>query len=261
MERNRAAQEIGTTITVSSYDLERMERYNSREGDLDGYDCPLCHNKGNHMTFRDGYEILMECECMQKRRWKWQLQKSGLAELAEQYRFDTFRTENELQQTMKTLAEEFAEQGSGWFFIGGQVGCGKTHLCTAIANALLEQGKEIRYLVWTEEVGKLKALRMEEAAYARALAAWKQAEVLFIDDLFKTRSGGMPTDADVQIAFELLNARYNDPKKITLLSGERELREIMDIDEALGSRIYQRCGKFKLSVGRERRNNYRLRQT
>lgn len=247
----------GRPLTALSCE-ERIQRYNSKPGNLDGYDCPICSNKGNVMIIRDGNEYFTECECMERRKGTWRLEKSGLADMVGRCRFDTFETETKVQETMKSMAMEFASRGKGWFFVGGQVGCGKTHICTAICNEFMEQGKSVRYMIWTEEVTKLKAIKMDEEEYARQIAGWKRADVLYIDDLFKTRNGAQPTDADVNIAFEIVNARYNDKNLITIFSGERMMGEILDIDEALGSRIFQKCGDFKLSIAKNKSNNYRL---
>ena len=212
------------------------------------------------MYMRDGYEFFADCECMEKRRSLWRIQRSGLADMVGRYRFDTFETKTELQRMVKLMAEEFVKQGAGWFYIGGQPGAGKTHICTAIASTLMEQGKSLRYMVWTEEITKLKSLRMHDEEYQREINRWKTPEVLYIDDLFKTRQGSEPTDADVNIAFEIVNARYNDKDLITIFSGERSIGEVIDIDEGLGSRIYQRCGRFKLTIGKDDTKNYRVRE-
>ena len=227
---------------------------------MQGYNCPVCKNKGNVMVIQNGYEYMAECECMEVRRAQWRLESSGLADVAQRYRFDTFRTEKKYQQTMKDMALAFCEAGTGWFYIGGQAGSGKTHICTAIANAFMEQGKAVRYMIWLDEVTRLKAMKTDEEGYAKEIMSWKRPQVLYIDDFFKTRNGAMPTDADVNTAFELINARYNDKNLITIFSGERTMQEVIDIDEALGSRIYQRCGKYKLSIGRGREKNYRLQE-
>lgn len=239
---------------------ERISSYNSRVGNLDGYDCPICKNKGNVLVIKDGYDYFPECECMEIRRGIWRLKRSGLANMVERYRFDTFEIKNDHQQIMKEMGQSFCKAGTGWFFIGGQPGAGKTHICTAIANKFMEQGKSVRYMIWPNEVTKLKALKMDEESYVREIAEWKRPDILYIDDFFKTRSGTMPTDADINIAFELINARYNNENLITIFSGERTIGEIIDIDEALGSRIYQRCGKYILSIGRNKEKNYRLEQ-
>lgn len=257
MARIREAAQGNTTAWSCE---DRAAAYNSREGNLQGYDCPICRNKGNSMVIRDGCEYMVECRCMETRRGLWRLESSGLADMVGRYRFDTFGTKKKYQQTMKDMAEAFCEVGKGWFFVGGQAGSGKTHICTAIANTFMEQGKTVRYMIWLDEVTKLKALKMDEEGYAKEIQSWKRPQVLYIDDFFKTRNGAMPTDADVNIAFELVNARYNDRNLITIFSGERTMQEVIDIDEALGSRIYQRCGMYKLSIGRSREKNYRLQE-
>lgn len=239
---------------------ERIQRYNSKPGDLDGYDCPICNNKGNVMVIQDGYEYFPECECMERRKSKWRIEKSGLADMVGRYTFDSFEEKTQLQQRMKGMAKEFVKRGKGWFFVGGQVGAGKTHICTAICNEFMESGKSVRYMIWTDEVTKLKAIKMDEEEYAREVANWKRPEVLYIDDLFKTRNGAQPTDADVNIAFEIINARYNEKDLITIFSGERPMKEIMEIDEAFGSRIYQRCNGFAMSIQKNKDYNYRLKQ-
>ena len=59
-------------------------------------------------------------------------------------------------------------------------------------------------------------------------------------DFLKTGKGQEPTTGDVNLAFELINARYADPTKLTIISSELPVAEIVDIDEAVGSRIYER---------------------
>ena len=122
------------------------------------------------------------------------------------------------------------------------------------------QGKGVRYMIWTEEATKLKALKTDDENYAREINKWKTAEVLYIDDFLKTRNGALPTDGDINLAFEIINARYNNRTLRTIFSGERGLNEIMELDEAMGSRIYQRCGKYKLKIGWGEGRNYRTRE-
>ena len=91
---------------------------------------------------------------------------------------------------------------------------------------------------------------------------FKKAEVLYIDDLFKT--GKAPdgsvlkiTGADVNVAFEIINYRYNNPALVTIISSELTEDEILDIDEATGGRIYERAKKA-FSIGKDRKKNYRI---
>lgn len=218
------------------------------------------------MVFENGYEYMQECECMEKRRSIWRIERSGLSDMVKRYTFDTFEVKAKHQKAMKDMGEAFCQEKSGWFYIGGQVGCGKTHICTAIANSLMQKGLNVRYMIWPDEVTKLKAIKMKEEEYSLEIGYLKDAPVLYIDDFFKvskveTPKGlvqGKPTLPDLSVAFELINARYNDIGKITIISSELSVGDIIDLDEALGSRIKHRCGVYNLTIAKGKEKNYRL---
>ena len=100
---------------------ERMALYNSRRGDLTGYDCPICRNKGFVFLMKDGYEYTMECECMEKRRGKWRLKRSGLQDMAERYRFETYEAKTSWQKSILAAARK----GRGGFTSADRSGQGK----------------------------------------------------------------------------------------------------------------------------------------
>ena len=147
---------------------------------------------------------------------------------------------------------DYAKNPSGWFALCGQSGCGKTHLCTAICRELLLEGREVVYMLWRDEIGKIKqAARMSEfdgetVELRRILDKYKTAKVLY-------------TAADINYAFEILNYRYNNPELLTILSTELTEDELLDIDEAIGGRIYERAKAY--SIGKDRGKNYRVRNT
>ena len=144
-------------------------------------------------------------------------------------------------------------------YIGGQVGAGKTHICTAIANRLLLQGKGVRYMIWTEEATKLKALKTDdETMHAnQPMENGRGAVYRRFSENQKRRTADRWGH---QSCVEIINARYNNRALRTIFSGERGLNEIMELDEAMGSRIYQRCGKYKLKIGWGEGRNYRTRE-
>jgi len=195
---------------------------------------------------------LSECECMIRRRSIRRMEESGLKPVLDNYRFDNYETTSEWQRQAKDLAFEFLEHGGGWFFIAGSPGTGKTHLCTAICGKLLEHRKSVRYMVWRKDAPRLKASVNERDVYDKIMDDFERCDVLYIDDFFK----GTITEADINLAFELLNSRYNDRSKITILSSEKDINQILDIDEAVGSRIYERCKHYYIETPDE---NYRLR--
>lgn len=265
---------VGSPPEVQPFDAlafahKQAAWYNAAEGHLqeeDGYDCPLCRNKGSvrYVTEERGVPQfwMRPCKCQKIRQSIRRMQRSGLKDLIRDYTFARFQATEPWQQTLKTAAEAYAQTLEGWFFLGGQSGSGKTHLCTAICREALLQGREVRYLLWREDITRIKAVANQAEEYAAAIEPYKRAEVLYIDDLFKTGKSPdgrdqRPTAADLNAAFEILNYRYN-AKLPTILSSECTLSALVKLDEALAGRIAEQAtGAFSLK--KDRRKNYRLR--
>ena len=106
---------------------------------------------------------------------------------------------------------------------------------------------------------RLKGLVNEEE-YNSCVRGYKECEVLYIDDFFKlgrARAAGGPSDADVKLAYQIINARYIARKK-TILSSEWLMDELMDFDEATASRIYEMSKGYALQIARDKGRNYRF---
>lgn len=203
------------------------------------YRCELCHDTGQIIHRVPGsIEIsVSECECAIKRRNALRIKRSGLADVMSRYTFEAYKTPDKQTAAIKAAALRYVAESRGeWFVIVGRPGSGKTHICTAIVGKLIEGGKNCKYMLWRDEVRELKALVNDSSAYRERMNLLKNVDVLYIDDFFKGRA---VSDGDLNVAFELLNARYNARKR-TIISGERTIGAIMDIDEAIGSRIYER---------------------
>lgn len=207
-----------------------------------------------------------ECKCMTTRRSIRRLVRSGLKDVTSTYTFRRYEAEKPWQKRLKEAAMGYVQDiragGTGWLYVGGQSGCGKTHLCSAVAVQLLKDGMGLRYMVWRDELRKLKAVA-NSPEYGDMLDEWKTVRVLYIDDFFKAardQYGRMqPSEADVRIAFELLNYRSNDKSLLTIISSELSLDEIADIDEAIAGRIAQHAAGHCVTVAPDRGKNYRLR--
>lgn len=238
--------------------FDRVQVMNDTEGSLQGYNCNICHNKGI-VYMRRGEEIVSkDCECMKTRESLDRIKKSGLSNLLDKYTFGAYRTDSDFQKLIKGKALTFLKNNAKWFFIGGQIGCGKSHICTAIVGELLKQGKQARYMQWRDDVVKLKS-HANSYEYELLIKPFKNAEVLYIDDLFKTRAGEFPTSADVNIAFEIINQRYINPDFITIISSERTISDMLKIDEAVASRICEYAGDYTINISPDIHKNYRLR--
>lgn len=116
-------------------------------------------------------------------------------------------------------------------------------------------------MLWREESSNLKAISNDPDREV-AIKELCDTDVLYIDDLFKT--GGdrstdkaTPTPADINLAFEIINSRYIK-NSITIISSERSLEEITSISEAIGGRINERCGDYRINIAKDKNKNYRL---
>ncbi len=246
-------------------DEKKCEDYNKTHGRLDGYDCPDCLNRGNHLVLRSGEIITRECHCMETRRSLARIAKSGLGDMLEDYTLDNYSETEAWQKRVKQSAVDYLYDWRGnWFYAGGQSGSGKTHVCTAIVGEFLKRGMAARYMLWRDEVVQLKACVNDDVMYSKIITPLKTVEVLYIDDLFKTARGidgntKPPTQGDLNVAFEIINYRYNNKDLITILSSEYYVNELLDVDEAIGSRIYERTKRYCNNVKRDKQRNYRTR--
>ena len=238
---------------------------NTERGKLEGYDCHDCLNRGHIYVVSDNEIVFRECHCADIRKSLIRIKNSGLADMLEYCTFNNFEVSEKWQEPIKASAMKFVDDSFGkWFFIGGQVGAGKTHLCTAIVGEFLKRGKSARYMLWRDEVVQLKACVMDDVQYAKLINPLKTVDVLYIDDLFKTIRGvdgkaNPPTGGDLNVAFEVFNARYNNKNLVTVISCEHYIDDLTTMDEAVGSRIYQRTKDYCNIIGRDKSRNYRMR--
>ena len=144
-EVRRKLQNRNTEITFEDIQERRIQAMNEVKGNLTGYDCPICKNKGVIHYLKDGYEFAKPCECMKLRDSLRRIRQSGLGDLLNEYTFDKFQTESPWQEAVKNSALKFLEDHDRkWFFIGGQVGAGKTHLCTAMGGEFFKGGNRAK---------------------------------------------------------------------------------------------------------------------
>ena len=104
----------------------------------------------------------------------------------------------------------------------------------------------------------LRELRAEPEAAPRLLGRYKEAPLLYVDDLFKGRRDLPISDWELRLAFELLDYRYGC-KLPTILSTERSFPELVSLDEAIAGRLKERCGRFLINVTPEPGKNFRFR--
>ena len=241
----------------------KADTINSTPGNLTGHDCQKCRNRGHiAVPKEDGGISFVECDCMRIRRCIWEMQKSGLENVIREKSFESYNDTESWQTLLKNGAMAYAENPAGWLLKCGQSGSGKTHLCTAVCRHRLLAWDEVRYMPWREKIAELKAMSLDNDRRAEILNEYKKAQILYIDDLYKTGKAldgsSNPTGADVGLAFEIINHRYINHLP-TIISTEKTPQELVEIDEATGSRIIEMSGKNVYSIARDTKRNYRLR--
>lgn len=246
---------------IPHVEFDFIADWNNRKVEpTDGIDCPICLNKGyirKKRYINDDNSIdnsyLVECSCKKKRKAISNAKKSGLGELLE-HRVANYKPYNKTTLEMRNLAIKYIkEKSSDWFVLLGQSGTGKTMICSAICNELLNQGKEVIYQSWNTFVSEYKH-ELRNSNGNKMIEKLQTCEILYIDDFFK----GSQTEFDVKnIAYDIINYRYNN-NLTTIISSEYMLDELIEIDSAISGRIKQRAKEYLLEI-RGKENNYRMR--
>ena len=244
IRQKQNSQIPGTTTTETESPLKTTN--------LDNIDCPICGNKGYILrTDEEGFTWARDCECMKKRVSLRNIEDSGLRDLVQRYSFDNYETPTEAHKTIKQKAELFTKSDAPFFIITGQPGSGKTHICTAICAKMIEGNWKTKYLVWRTDAARLKAMINDSREYEKEINRLRNTPVLYIDDFYK----GSVTEGDINLAFTILNDRYNSKDKKTIISTERPMAELLKIDPAICGRIAERSRGFALQAPKE---NWRL---
>ena len=186
--------------------------------------------------------------------------RSGITEAFKECRFDRFDTWNDKAAGAKKIAEDYIldfevsqkqTAGNSLLLVGG-VGSGKTMLGVCVLNALLDKGIRVLYAPYRDMVLELKANVTDDEDYNRALTRYTSPTVLFLDDLYKGATANDP-----KYVYDIVNARYLARKPL-IVTSELFADKLLDIDEAVGSRILQMAKGYIYEL-RGSGLNYRLR--
>ena len=200
------------------------------------------------------------CECRAIRESDDILKRSGISSEFRNKTFDNFNYFDDVQimNAYKSSVsyvrdfESIEKSKNNSIMFMGQVGSGKTHLSLAIANCLIDKGVGVLYMGYRESIIRIKQNIMDQFYYHREMNRFKNCRVLLIDDLFK----GSVTGSDINVMFEIVNYRYFNGLPV-IVSCEKGVGEILDIDEGVGSRLVEMC-KGRCVEIRGKRLNYRV---
>ncbi|SDI87694.1 DNA replication protein DnaC [Alteribacillus bidgolensis] len=213
-------------------------------------------------------EVWVQCSCIEWRRAQKLIRSSEITEEFRKLGFQNFRTKGkpELIRGAYECAlsyfqrfQEIKDLRQNSIALLGRPGSGKTHLLTAISNNLIRKKQvPVLYFPYLEGFNDLKDDfdKLEEK-----MDRMKKADVLFVDDLFKpTGRDKKPraTDWQIEQMYAVINHRYLNHLPV-LVSSEMPIDQLVEIDEALATRIYEMCRDYLVLIqGDKFQLNHRL---
>ncbi|WP_172461135.1 ATP-binding protein [Priestia endophytica] len=234
------------------------------------YECSICKDTGfvwekvkTGLFYKNVEQVVEQarrCECYKRKNIMRLFRNSHITEEFRKLGFNNFTIEGKpapIQDAFKKAVLYFKsfhrlrEDRTNSIALLGNPGTGKTHLLSAVANNLMKSQIPVLYFPYREGFDELKD-RLEDLE--SKVERMKDIDVLFIDDLFKRSA----TEFEIKTLYSVINYRYLNHKPI-LISSECLVDDLLDIDEALGSRIYQMCKQYLVEiVGDRRQLNHRL---
>ncbi|MEW6181919.1 MAG: ATP-binding protein [Bacillota bacterium] len=227
----------------------------------------VCQECGNRGLILRG-DAAVPCACVKEKAMRARFSLSQMSPLMRKHTFDRFDfryysrsrkdedkgiTFQESAKRAYNAAKEFVtifmkgEAGEGLIFTG-QVGTGKSFLACCIANALLEAGKEVLFVVVPDFLDEIRATYDEESdvplSEHELLGLARGTPLLILDDL----GAFTYTDWARQKIYSILNHRLNHrlPVVITTNVALEELEEYLGARTT--SRIIEICRPYRLMV-------------
>lgn len=207
------------------------------------YECNKCNDQG--------YINGKMCSCLRNALVTKQLEASGVGQLISGQSFENFSLdyypENEqahmslLVNDLVKYANNFSTDSSNLLFVGG-TGLGKTHLSTAIAKTVIENGYYVIYETATNVFSDFENDRFRDRYSNEQPVATKymECDLLIVDDL----GTEVVTNFTISCLYNLINTRLNKKLPI-ILSTNLSSKELMKLyNERITSRIF---GDFKIT--------------
>lgn len=208
------------------------------------YECELCNDQG--------YINERMCACLKNALITKQLESSGVGQLISNQSFDNFSLsfykEEErgvmeaILEDLKKYAENFSTDKANMLFVGG-TGLGKTHLSTALARTVIEQGYNVIYETATNIFADFENDRFRDRYNGEEPVSTKymECDLLIIDDL----GTEVVTNFTVSCLYNLLNTRLNKNLPIILSTNLKstEIRKLYN--DRITSRLF---GDFEIKL-------------
>ncbi len=242
--------------------------------------CRKCDTPRMFVDEAHNIKVRCLCDCQAEKRDKsiqdakdlerqWEIERLQRASLiGERYQkvnFESTKTgHNPTFDTAFTRCRKYCEvssvvlsKGLG-IYLHGDKGTGKTHLTACMANALIQQRRQVLFTNFAEIAKLLKGTfgkkGESEAEYINRLAT---IDFLFIDDLGAERVQTKDGDLWLQeIIFDVVNKRYNN-RKPTNFTSNYSIPELIS-DRGIAPRTVDRIAEMSSAVLKVEGNSYRM---
>lgn len=237
------------------------------------YQCPICKDQG--VYFKNDMAYI--CRCSKKKMTDVRREKAGITPHLSKQTFESFdpsfysdekAADSNLSYRERAVGVFNASKGfvkaisegdnpGGLLFLGG-VGSGKTFLAAACANALIDQGDEVKFIVVPDFLDEIRESfqQSSELKEGDLMQEVKNVPILILDDL----GAHNYTDWSIKTLFAILNYRVNYEKP-TIVTTNLERHQI---EELLGSRVHSRlveaCKFYRLENVKDIRMEKRIRE-
>lgn len=230
--------------------------------------CSKCGNRGIYLKGNVAYQ----CDCVQEHTKRKRCSQSRLPSKLQKHSLNKFdfsyypneafhektgKTFKEIAQAVHKAALDFAEKnvkkaGGKGLFIYGNVGSGKTYLCSAIANYLLDQGQEVLFIVVPDLLDEIRATYSGESEVSeiQVLRFARDIPVLILDDL----GAHNYTEWACNKIYSIINCRLNNNAP-TVINSNLNLGQIERfLGERTTSRIVELCDIYGLFAPKDIRH-------
>ena len=244
-----------------------MEFYQEQTREDNFYNCSTCNNtlKIHGLEFyNDGtghyfHHTSKSCKCNLIRKSLKIMQDNGLLGIIKKKTFSNFTTTENFQKIIKTNAINFVKaiiaKQKVSFFIGGQSGAGKTHICSAILGEFAKHGICVYFFNYINDIATLNRYQYnstEKDEYENLLSLYKQADILYFDDFMF----GEVSVSEQKIIFNIINHRYENDLPC-IISSNKTMNDIRRINAPIYGRLYEMCSKFVFNINNDESKNFR----